>query len=551
MESIFDAEFGAVTGQNSSIRRRGIRLDHEAFWSTGAWLPPGLPSPEPAITPVERSAFEAYYRSRSSLYCYLLPSDITRRCLEYLQSMPVGVALPVPLTHLIVDEYQDLNPVDLALIGEIHARGARLFAAGDDDQSIYFFRYALPEGFQEFDSAYPGAKTCELRHCFRCPNEILEPSLALMSAYAPDTRIEKDYVAAPSLAEPRIVGSVQRWYFQGWRREANAIASSCRALIDAGVPANEIAILVSSRPALEGPIAESLEAAGIPYELGEQARFTDELPGRVTACLIRQIVDPDDYVAIRTLIGAQRGVGIATCNEIAAWLIKSNLRFGDLIPWPDKAVLSARAQGAIDCAGLALGGIAELEAASLLGAAGEVLSAAVETILDATAAASWRDFAADLPQDMTLEELCRLMGSTTPRSERDVLEEVRIRLGLPVDEDAPCCVRLMTLHGSKGLTFEVVFIPGLEQGLLPSERDMPYTGLVQQAARLLFVGMTRARLLVMLSMSGYRMVHGVNVARKPTPFVGNLSGRFELREEGLTSADVGRTLDARAARLTS
>jgi DNA helicase-2/ATP-dependent DNA helicase PcrA len=549
MENIFDVELGVVIGQGSSVRRREIRLDHEAFWSTGAWLPPGLPAPDPDITELERSSFDSYYRSRSALYCYLLPSDITRRCLEYLRSMPVDVALPVPLSHLIADEYQDLNPVDLALIREIGQRGVRLFAAGDDDQSIYFFRYALPAGFQGFDVAYPGATTHVLDHCFRCPSEVLEPALGLMAAYAPDTRIPKTYIAVPSLANPRVIGSVQRWYFRGWRREADAIAASCRDVIAGGIPPEEIAILLSSRPALEGPMVESLAAAGVPFELGEQPRFADDLPGRVASCLIRQVVDSDDYVAVRTLIGAQRGVGVGTCNEIATWLLASNLRFGDLLTWPGKEALSRRAQRAIEAAAGAIQVVGDLESGSLVNDSVGVVAAAVEALLDDRAALTWRDFAADLPEGMTLEEACRLLGSPTPRSERAVLEEVHLRLGLPTEEDKGRGVRVMTLHGSKGLTFEVVFIPALEQGLVPSERDMPYPGLVQQAARLLYVGITRARLMAVMSMAEYRMVQGENVARRPTPFVGSLGGRFESRGSGLDAEEVAKVIQARAARL--
>lgn len=549
MENIFDVELGVVLGQGSSVRRREIRLDHEAFWSTGAWLPPGLPAPAPAITELERSSFDSYYRSRSALYCYLLPSDITRRCLEYLRSMPVDVVLPVPLSHLIVDEYQDLNPVDLALIREISQRGVRLFAAGDDDQSIYFFRYALPAGFQEFDVAYPDATMHVLDHCFRCPSEVLEPALGLMTAYAPDTRIPKTYIAAPSLANPRVIGGVQRWYFRGWRREADAIAASCRDLIAGGMPPEEIAILLSSRPALEGPMVESLAAAEVPFELGEQLRFADDLPGRVASCLIRQVVDSDDYVAVRTLIGAQRGVGVGTCNEIATWLLASNLRFGDLLTWPGKEALSHRAQRAIEAAAGAIQVVGDLESGSLVNDSVGVVAAAVEALLDDRAALAWRDFAADLPEGMTLEESCRLLGSPTLRSERAVLEEVHLRLGLPIDEDEGRGVRVMTLHGSKGLTFEAVFIPALEQGLIPSERDMPYPGMVQQAARLLYVGITRARLLAVMSMAEYRMVQGENLARRPTPFVGSLGGRFESRDAGLDAEEVAAVVQARAARL--
>ena len=128
-------------------------------------------------------------------------------------------------------------------------------------------------------------------------------------------------------------------------------------------------------------------------------------------------------------------------------------------------------------------------------------------------------------------------------------KEVRARLGLPIDDGGASCVRVMTLHGSKGLTFEVVFIPGLEQGLLPSERDMPFSGLVQQAARLLFMGMTRARLLVVLSMAAYRMIQGSNEGRQPTPFVGSLSGRFKSRDSGLGTDAAAAVMTAPTARL--
>ena len=130
---------------------------------------------------------------------------------------------------------------------------------------------------------------------------------------------------------------------------------------------------------------------------------------------------------------------------------------------------------------------------------------------------------------MTLEEACRRLASTTARAENAVRKEVGARLGLPIDDGGASCVRVMTLHGSKGLTFEVVFIPGLEQGLLPSERDMPFSGLVQQAAR--------------------RMIQGSNEGRQPTPFVGSLSGRFKSRDSGLDTDAVAAVMTARTARL--
>ena len=92
--------------------------------------------------------------------------------------------------------------------------------------SIYFFRYAMPAGIQRFEESYLRSTTHVLRHCFRCPQGVLDPALRLLTAYAPDARIPKDYIAVASLADPRVTGDVQRWYFRGWRREADAIAAS-------------------------------------------------------------------------------------------------------------------------------------------------------------------------------------------------------------------------------------------------------------------------------------------------------------------------------------
>ncbi len=550
MGNIFDTEFQVVSGQRSKTRRKNIRLDQEAFWSTGEWLPPGLPAPDPPISEEERAIFQAFYRSRSSLYCYLLPSDITRRCLEYLQAMPQEVGLPVQVQHLVVDEYQDLNPVDLALIHEIQQRQTILFVAGDDDQSIYFFRYAMPAGIQRFEDTYPQSTSYSLDHCFRCPTEILDPSLALMSAYAPDERIPKDYVSVPSLAAPRVIGRLARWHFRGWRREADAIAISCRGLIDAGMPAAEIAVLLSSRPALERGILQSLDAANVPYELGDQARFSDETGGRAAYSIARLGLDRSDCVALRTIIGVQDGIGPGTCDEIAAWLLSGGGRYDSILSAQDLDALGARAQRAIETALQVIDGLSGFQPDSLLEGLREPIEALVRLLTGPEAATSWQRYAEELPGDMTLEELRDLLACGSPRAERTLLNEIRDRLGFVTDHDSDDGIHVMTLHGSKGLTFDVGFIPGLEHGLLPNENDMTYPGLVQQAARVLYVGMTRARLLTVLSLAQYRLIQGRISRREPTLFVGNLSGRFESRDSGLETAEVAAVMDARAARET-
>src|SRR5207248_11028714 len=98
-----------------------------------------------------------------------------------------------PPSHILVDEYQDLNPCDLAVIQRLTALGAELFVAGDDDQSIYGFRYANPEGIRRFDREYTPSTSLALEECRRCDSRVLD--VALYVARQDARRIEKRLIA--------------------------------------------------------------------------------------------------------------------------------------------------------------------------------------------------------------------------------------------------------------------------------------------------------------------------------------------------------------------
>jgi len=551
MDNIFDAEMNVHTGVRSKTRREEIRLDHEAYWSTNDWTAPGLPRPDPPISEQERTDFHRFYRSRTSLYAYVLPSDITRRCLDYLSALPTEMTLPFPIDHFLVDEYQDLNPVDLALIGEIADRGTNLFVAGDDDQSIYFFRYASPRGIQQFSSDYPGASLRELSHCFRCPLEILSVAERLLNQYGSAERIEKHYMAVPSQATPPIVGSVHRWTFGGWVAEANAIAQSCKNLIDSGLPASEIAILLSNKPAQRPTLCEALEREEVPFSTGEEARFADTSAGRLALALIRWTTDSEDLVALRTIVGIQSGVGPATCNEIAQMTIDSGIRYDELLDRPVPDYASTRARRAIEDASEVLAQVDIIDAEGPIEEAGLTIAAAIGRLLGEEAQTFWQDFFQELPGGMTVTETQEQLSAPTARAASELMSEVRERLDLAPLEDAlheRSCVNLTTLHSSKGLSFGVVFIPGLESGFIPSTRALPYQGLIQEAARLLYVGITRAELSVVLSHALYRMIFGSRERRTPSQFIDFLGQRFDYRDEGLTEEECRLVIEGFTAR---
>ena len=192
LDKIFGEEFGAV--QNVGKRRtHDIRRNHEAFWSTGSFAPPNYIPPVPPITDAERDALTAFLSRFEQLYSCILPGEIVRECVDNIRAGLIEPAQLVGIEQLIVDEYQDLNPIDLEFVDAIVADGASAFVSGDDDQSIYSFRFAFPQGIQQFLSKYPGSGDHGLSQCFRCTVDVLTTALTIIGAHPPQNRIQETH----------------------------------------------------------------------------------------------------------------------------------------------------------------------------------------------------------------------------------------------------------------------------------------------------------------------------------------------------------------------
>jgi DNA helicase-2/ATP-dependent DNA helicase PcrA len=237
----------------------------------------------------------------------------------------------MPIEHLIVDEYQDLNPMDLEFVGSMIRGGA---VAGDDDQSIYSFRFALPQGIQTFSTTYPGCGDHNLSQCFRCTTSVLAAAHALIVAHPSVNRISKNLRSVYAASNPPVAGSVLRWIFQNGADEARAIASSCRSLIDAGMTPADILILISDRNVLESPLSAALHALNVPFESRSEQDYLSTYEGRILYDLVRIICNPEDYVAHRSLLGLLRGVGVGTCISIKEKVVASNLNYRNLFYQP-------------------------------------------------------------------------------------------------------------------------------------------------------------------------------------------------------------------------
>jgi superfamily I DNA/RNA helicase len=165
--------------------------------------------------------------------------------------------------------------------------------------------------------------------------------------------------------------------------------------------------------------------------------------------------------------------------------------------------------------------------------------------LGAPAATAWAAESGSLPDGLTLRELRDYFWSESDEQRAHVLTTALDRLGTPLPagtELLPQQVRIMTMHGAKGLSGRVVFIPGLEESMLPGPKRAQYPGLVLEAARLLYVSLTRARAACVVSFVSRRTLYGTSQPQTPSRFAAQLNGAFALRQTGLLPAEVQAVL---------
>jgi len=549
VENIFDAEFGNVSGIGKT-RRETIRYEHEAFWSTGQWGPPNYVPPNPPITPAERNQFSAFHGPRTQAYACVLPGEIVRQCVTQMAGGVINAVELIGISHLVVDEFQDLNPMDLEFVDAIAAEGATVFVAGDDDQSIYSFRFASPAGIQAFVNKYPECGQHVLEGCFRCTPNVLASSQTLIAANAQPNRIPKNYVSLYGAANPPLAGVVHRWRFASGVAEARAIAESCRDLIAAGVNPRDILVLLSNQRALLPSLAAAFEAAHVNYEPPRVEGFLDSECGRLVLAITRIVCEPNDYIAHRVLLGLRTGVGVGTCRRITDAVIANNLNYRAIFYQPLPAgVFAGRALTAINRTRATSAQLQGWVAQDTLAQRAEDIAAIVTDVLGAAEGPLWLEYANTLHPQSTVEELRNFLWADTDEQQSAVLKDVLTRLGVPIPPEGMLAprVRVMTMHGSKGLSSKIVLIPALEEEHLPGPWRQPYPGLVLEAARMLYVSITRARAACIMSYATHRMYQGQFVARVASRFNANLAGAFVARNASLSAAEIQAIQDQIAA----
>ena len=428
--------------------------------------------------------FLGAWREHRQIYGYTLRAELVYQLKKALEQRG-DFELEGPIRHLLVDEYQDLNRCDLAVVQQIAARGVELFVAGDDDQSIYGFRKAHPEGIRRFPRDYSNATELELEVCKRCDRRILE--LGLFVAAQDHRRIKKEIRAEGD----KEAGKVALLRFDNQYAEAEGIAALSRLLVaQRRLNPDDILILLRSdrNDAFSRPIRQALEKAGIPVTTVTNTNPLDEKGGRILLAFLRLAVRVEDSLAWRTLLNAWcEGVGKATIGAVYELARSRSESFGDV-------VIAALADNEI---------VPRKHRARFSKAIRNVLNKLKEffpddgrneyetsdDLLNAIRRAAESIIARGTDRDQVLLTIERTVEAFELNSIEKVVRAIEITSDDIEQEIEEGKVNILTMHRAKGLTSEAVIVAATEDEYIPGRAQGDE---VDDERRLLYVSLTRA-----------------------------------------------------------
>ncbi|HSS45078.1 MAG TPA: UvrD-helicase domain-containing protein [Thermoanaerobaculia bacterium] len=420
--------------------------------------------------------------------------------------------------HLLIDEYQDTNTSQDALVKLLGETAESLCAVGDEDQAIYRWRGAQIEHILHFDQDFPGARVIALERNYRSTDGILRAASALVSNNR--RRREKRL-----RAERGPGAAVRLWRFEEDRGETEAVA---RAIAQGDRPAGELAILYRTN-AQSRPLEEELVRRRIRYVVVGGMKFYERAEVKDTLAYLRLAVRPEDDLAFRRVVNVPaRGIGAATLDRIAEKARESRRSWWEVCADPPA--------GLPDRARLALSRFRSLIEGLREKVPSDSPSVLLEHLLVASGYAALYANSDDREDEARRENLQELVSSAREFERRNAegatVAEYLDTVALATSEDAvdgKGALTLSTLHAAKGLEFPAVFIVGLEEGYLPHGQSAEDPEELEEERRLLYVGMTRAKDELTLTLAGRRLVYGRVQMRTPSRFVEEIPA--EILEE--------------------
>ncbi len=484
-------------------------------WKNRAFTPRSLPAAEAEAFGGYGPALYAAYQERLRTLNAVDFGDLLVHVVTILQSHPdVLERYQRWFRYILVDEYQDTNVAQYMWLRLLAAGHQNICCVGDDDQSIYGWRGAEVGNILRFDKDFPGAEVVRLEQNYRSTPHILAAAAQVIAGN--EGRLGKTLWTAEEAGDKvRLIG-----HWDG-DEEARWIGEEVENFqLGKRFGPEDMAILVRASHQMRA-FEDRFLTIGLPYRVIGGPRFYERMEIRDAMAYFRLVVSPEDDLAFERIVNTpKRGLG-----EKAQQKIQTTAR-AEGVP------LVEGARRMLAAGGLTGKGAQALR--TLLDSLGRWSAEArtegcnhielAERILDESGyTAMWQaDTSPDAPGRLeNLKELVKALEGF------DNLQGFLEHVALIMDnatEDATEKVSIMTLHAAKGLEFDVVFLPGWEDGLFPSQRTMDESGLtgLEEERRLAYVGITRAGRVCTISFAANRRLYGQWQSQLPSRFIDEL-----------------------------
>lgn len=445
-----------------------------------------------------------YNRRLLSLGCLDL-DDLLTMAVRLLQEHPdLRDICRSAYEEILVDEYQDTNPVQQDLLTLLLPPSRSLVAVGDADQAIYSWRQASSRAILGFVEAFAPADVVRLEQNYRSTKFIVRAAETLIC----HNKSRLDF----SLRTDNSAGVMPECYVaQDERDEARWIAAQIAGLLQEGnIRPGDCAVLYrtnSQSRALEDALIE----ASIPYQVLSGRRFYDRPEVRATLAYLRLALDSSDSEALLHLAAGIPGIGERRLALLAADVAERHSAVDSLTNEDVMRLMPAAVR--IRLAGLRerVQHVVSLRNRPVL----DLLGYAIEATLVEIGEKGTADVEAMLDN---LEELRTLVQESGRRMTLRQLVD-RLTIDAPSEEKRSDVVQLASLHAAKGTEFEVVCLAGLEEGLLPHRRSLERDEDIEEERRLCYVGMTRAKRRLFLSYAHARLLAGQALIGSPSRFL--------------------------------
>jgi len=497
-------------------------------WKNKGLLPEDIK--EEKFTGLEKSIYKVYkiYQSKIRNLNACDFGDLILYCVKLFENnSEIKKIYNNNFKYILVDEFQDTNFIQNKWLNLLVNENRNICCVGDDDQSIYSWRGAEIKNFLTFDTIYKNCKIFKLEQNYRSTKNILETASTLISHN--NGRVEKKLWSSAEQGE-----KVKLNCYQTGREEAEAISDIAEKKLKNKYSLNDVAILVRAIYQTR-EFEERFLKVGLGYRVLGGTKFYERAEVKDAVAYLRIINQKYDDLALERVIGSpRRGIGESTLNQLYNFgsqnklcledSIKKNLETDSLKPKMKTSLTQ----------------LTKMIDKWRLDSSTKKHYDLLKVVLDESGYSEMLKNKKDLENENRLENIKELLRAMHDYDNlQSFLEHVALATSIDKEWEGEK-INLMTMHAAKGLEFDVVFLPGWEEGLFPHQKSLEEKGdlALEEERRLAYVGITRAKKEAYLSFAMKRSYHGEWMDALPSRFVNEMPDENVEKNEIITNDEI-------------